>query len=326
MPQLIPVESDPFGETPAPPPINLVPVDHDPFAAVDAGQPSIEAPPSSDVTPTAGGQPARITVRPPYEDAGVTQFRAAHGLAPPTAEPSLAPQDLTLPQYVGRNFAQGLLNVGPEALRAAGNLQRYGEMRDETGAPLVDVNPAVSMGVNSVLGNVGRAQPGSIGIGGGKLVQPGETIGRIARGEKRNEPAIQDVPQAAAAPASEGANAYGRVARGARSLEEAERAAQAASGVRQPLEGLPRKPLDVGGEPWVPGPISYVHDAAERYMHDAGLPYNPIRTYQPVNEARATKIAKAFEDMPHAPNDPKVRASYDAMIDETVQHDQLGKV
>lgn len=101
-------------------------------------------------------------------------------------------------------------------------------------------------------------------------------------------------------------------------LAEAQRRAAEASGARTPLEGLPQKPLTIGGESYIPGPVNLAHDAAEAYMRGAGRDYKPVRTYQPVDVPRAQKIAQAFEEMPHAPNDPKVRASYDAMIDETV--------
>jgi len=37
----------------------------------------------------------------------------------------------------------------------------------------------------------------------------------------------------------------------------------------------------------------------------------------PVNTERASRIAQAFETMPHNPNDPEVRRAYDALINET---------
>jgi len=101
-------------------------------------------------------------------------------------------------------------------------------------------------------------------------------------------------------------------------LKAAEEAATRAAGGHAPLEGLPREALDVGGAPFVPGPWAPGRDIAEEYMRAAGLPYVPPKTYAKVDVPRAEKIAKAFDEMPHAPNDPKVRASYDAMVDETV--------
>jgi hypothetical protein len=101
-------------------------------------------------------------------------------------------------------------------------------------------------------------------------------------------------------------------------LAQAQALADAASGTRAPLQGLPRDPLDVGGSPFIPGPYAPMHDAAEAYMKSVGLPYEPMRTYQPVDTARAARIAEEYEKMPHAPDDPRVAASYDAMINETI--------
>lgn len=67
-----------------------------------------------------------------------------------------------------------------------------------------------------------------------------------------------------------------------------------------------------------PGPFQPAREAAERYASRAGLPYSPPTTYAAVDKERAARIAQAFEDMPHAPNDPEVRAAYDAMVDETL--------
>jgi hypothetical protein len=43
------------------------------------------------------------------------------------------------------------------------------------------------------------------------------------------------------------------------------------------------------------------------------------RVYAPVNPDRAARIAEEYERMPHNPNDPAVKASYDAFIKETMQ-------
>ena len=113
------------------------------------------------------------------------------------------------------------------------------------------------------------------------------------------------------------------VDRGVPGLEEAQRAAENAARGRKPLEGLPGKVLVPGDETslpewYVPGPHDTIHSVAEQYMRDASLPYNPPRIHAPVDVPRAQRIAEAFEQMPHAPDDPAVRASYDAMIKETI--------
>ena len=48
------------------------------------------------------------------------------------------------------------------------------------------------------------------------------------------------------------------------------------------------------------------------------MEYNPPKTYVKVDAARATRIADAFESMAHKPSDPKVKAAYQAMIQETL--------
>jgi len=52
-------------------------------------------------------------------------------------------------------------------------------------------------------------------------------------------------------------------------------------------------------------------------VESTGREYVPIQTYAPVDEARAQRIADAYEQMEHNPSDPEVAASYRAMIDET---------
>jgi hypothetical protein len=102
------------------------------------------------------------------------------------------------------------------------------------------------------------------------------------------------------------------------SADEALGHADALAGGRRPLEGLPQQVINTPTGPYVPGPVGYLHDLAEDYMTKAGLLYNPPRMYAKVDPKRAQAIAKAFDEMPHAPSDPAVKASYDAMINETV--------
>ena len=86
---------------------------------------------------------------------------------------------------------------------------------------------------------------------------------------------------------------------------------------RPPLDGLPQT-VKVNGKQVVFGPFQPARQAAEDYMAGAGLEYVPPTTYAKVDRQRATRIASAYERMPHAPNDPEVRESYRAMIDETL--------
>jgi hypothetical protein len=106
---------------------------------------------------------------------------------------------------------------------------------------------------------------------------------------------------------------------GVRSLPEAQRSATEAAAGEPELAGLPNKPIELRDGSWiVPGPFARAKQAAVDYMRKAGLAYDPPRDYVPVDVPRATRIAQAFEDMQHAPDDPAVLASYEAMAKETL--------
>lgn len=84
------------------------------------------------------------------------------------------------------------------------------------------------------------------------------------------------------------------------------------------LVGLPQKPIQIGSVWYTPGPNGTLHRAAEAYMKQAGLDYEPPTTYQKVDVDRATRIAAEFDKMAHAPDDPAVKASYAALARETI--------
>jgi len=66
-------------------------------------------------------------------------------------------------------------------------------------------------------------------------------------------------------------------------------------------------------------PIKELEDAASGYMTSRGVPdAHRIEAFPEFDEEKAAKIAEAFERMKHNPNDPAVRRSYDAMIEETL--------
>ncbi len=60
-----------------------------------------------------------------------------------------------------------------------------------------------------------------------------------------------------------------------------------------------------------------IRQVARDYARTAGIDYNPPTTYQKVDPARAKRIADAYEAMPHDPQHPLVKASYDALLRET---------
>ncbi len=121
----------------------------------------------------------------------------------------------------------------------------------------------------------------------------------------------------------------GRGSIGTGSLAEAQGAAARSSAGAYVPEGLPTRPLklaDPDGTPqwFVPAPLAQAQKLAADYAQQAGFDYSPPRQYIPVDPARASRIADAFAQMPHAPDDPIVKAAYKAMIDETVaQMDQV---
>lgn len=92
-----------------------------------------------------------------------------------------------------------------------------------------------------------------------------------------------------------------------------------------PLRGLPAKQTVVGHGEVTFGPHEPAHRAAEEYMKEAGLPYKPITEYTKIDKPRAARIADAFDKMEHAPNDPKVKAAYEALAKETIAQYQTIK-
>lgn len=118
----------------------------------------------------------------------------------------------------------------------------------------------------------------------------------------------------------------GKWTTGSESADASQKHAAEIAGDHKPLNGLPQKPIKLGNEYYTPGPMARLQDAAKEYMKTAGLPYDPPHDYEKVDPERATRIAQAFEDMKHDPNDPKVRASYEAMAKETLaQWDAIKK-
>jgi hypothetical protein len=105
---------------------------------------------------------------------------------------------------------------------------------------------------------------------------------------------------------------------GAATPEEANAQAVRVAAGAKPLEGLPQKPIQLGDKFYTPGPIGYLRDAATAYMKSAGLPYTPVTDYHKLDEGQAARIAKAYDEMKHDPNDPAVKASYAALTKEVI--------
>jgi GNAT superfamily N-acetyltransferase len=72
-------------------------------------------------------------------------------------------------------------------------------------------------------------------------------------------------------------------------------------------------------------PSDRIRSVAQQYMQNAGFPYNPPSGPITVDPVRSKAIADAFENMQHNPQDPRVKAAYDAMIKETMAQYQVAK-
>ncbi len=72
------------------------------------------------------------------------------------------------------------------------------------------------------------------------------------------------------------------------------------------------------------GPDPRIVEVAERYARDNGIDLKRQGVYVDVNPEFAARIAQAYEEMPHAPSDPKVREAYEDLIRQTrAQYDAL---
>jgi GNAT superfamily N-acetyltransferase len=90
------------------------------------------------------------------------------------------------------------------------------------------------------------------------------------------------------------------------------------------LKGLPATATIKGATvPVNPSPV--IRQAAEAYKKAAGITTPAPTTYVRVNPDQGQLIAAAFDKMPHAPDDPKVQAAYQAMIKETLAQYQHAK-
>jgi hypothetical protein len=65
------------------------------------------------------------------------------------------------------------------------------------------------------------------------------------------------------------------------------------------------------------GPDPRLVSVAEQYARENGIPFRRQAEYVQVDTERATRIADAYEAMPHAPNDLRVKAAYKELIKQT---------
>ncbi|NBX48485.1 hypothetical protein EBT25_00740 [bacterium] len=96
-----------------------------------------------------------------------------------------------------------------------------------------------------------------------------------------------------------------------------ERRGRLPDGSPAPLEGAPA----IEG---ATGPDPRLVDVAKAYAKKAGIPFRAQAHYSFVYPQKASRIAKAYDEMEHAPNDPRVREAYQELIDQTrAQYDAL---
>lgn len=100
-------------------------------------------------------------------------------------------------------------------------------------------------------------------------------------------------------------------------LSEPYRPYQGTGKAGRTLDGLPAL-VSVDGTDVEFAGFKPAQDAAAAYMAKAGLPYQPETVYHKIDKARAARIAAAYDAMPHTPQDPEVKAAYDAMVAETL--------
>jgi hypothetical protein len=85
----------------------------------------------------------------------------------------------------------------------------------------------------------------------------------------------------------------------------------------------------LAGSPSVPGfngPDSKIVAVADQYARENGIELKRQAEYVKVDEARARRIADAYDAMAHAPEDPAVKAAYEDLIRQTVgQYEALAK-
>ena len=82
------------------------------------------------------------------------------------------------------------------------------------------------------------------------------------------------------------------------------------------LTGMPES-YTVDGQSVEFGFFEPALNVAEEYAAESGIDYSGMENFAPLDPERASKIAVEFELMRHAPDDPLVKAAYNALVDET---------
>jgi hypothetical protein len=141
---------------------------------------------------------------------------------------------------------------------------------------------------------------------------------KAVKPEEANAKATEAVQPVAGHAGSEAAASAGRQAETVLERPNPAPAETKPAEVSKPVRAK-RRPREVEqGLLFAPKGNERVKQEAEEYTKAHGVPYNPDSTYAEVNVERAKKIASAYDLATHSPNDPKVKASYEAFKKETL--------
>lgn len=151
-------------------------------------------------------------------------------------------------------------------------------------------------------------------VTGSGVTDPERLFGKIERGEqigqvRPSEPAVRPGPGSK--------QSIKQVPTAGRPEPTGDRGGRDEGRVIAPLAGAPVIPEATG-------PDANLVKIAEEYAKRNGIPYKRQASYVEVDEDRAKRIAQAYEDMPHAPQDPAVKEAYADLIRQTrAQYDAL---
>jgi proteasome lid subunit RPN8/RPN11 len=97
--------------------------------------------------------------------------------------------------------------------------------------------------------------------------------------------------------------------------------------IAREIAGKPKTFKLPSGEVHDAAPVAELEDIAAKFARRSGNDY-PVDSFPKFDEARARRIAEAYDAMAHDPNSPEVRRAYEALIDETMDQyralDDLG--
>jgi hypothetical protein len=170
---------------------------------------------------------------------------------------------------------------------------------------------------SELIGGMAEAFP--MGFPQGSGARAGALSSRAARAARsaavvsRDADPLAKVVSTARRVAPKAARLYEDVKRGERSSQAPKARTGALSSSR-----LPGAPALAETNPVIKG-------VAEDYARKAGINYTPPRRYHEVDEARAGRIADAYDSMRHAPDDPRVKEAYQALTDETLAQYRAAK-